>query len=218
MSLIRRITATVSSQVDRAVSRVENHDAIVEAALRDTRQAASRARVRLRRLQRDGQRLQQRHDTLGAAIEQWGERARAVAESDEEKALACVRRRRDCEQQRANLATAIANHAVLEKRMAEQVRQIEGRIEEVMRQRNAMRSRQSVAEALRAVEHMDDGTRVDLEETFDRWEIQLGESEILADAASPADVLESEFLAEEDEASLRAELDVLLTTGKEGSS
>ena len=87
-----------------------------------------------------------------------------------------------------------------------------------MRQRNAMRSRQSVAEALRAVEHMDDGTRVDLEETFDRWEIQLGESEILADAASPADVLESEFLAEEDEASLRAELDVLLTTGKEGSS
>lgn len=218
MSLIRRITATVSSQVDRAVSRVENHDAIVEAALRDTRQAASRARVRLRRLQRDGQRLQQRHDALTAAIGQWGERARAVAESDEEKALACVKRRRDCEQQRTTLAAAIANHAVLEKRMAEQVRQIEGRIEEVMRQRNAMRSRQSVADALRAVEHMDDGTRIDLEETFDRWEIQLGESEILADAASPVDVLESEFLAEEDDAALRAELDALLATGKERKS
>ena len=52
MSLFQRITATVTSHVDRAVSRVENHDAIVEAALRDTRQAAVRARVRLRRLQR----------------------------------------------------------------------------------------------------------------------------------------------------------------------
>jgi phage shock protein A len=218
MSLIRRITATVSSHVDRAVSRVENHDAIVEAALRDTRQAASRARVRLKRLQRDGARLQQRHDALGTAIERWSERARAVASDDEAKALACVRRRRDCEQQRAALATAIANHAALEQRMAEQVRQIEGRVEEVMRQRNEMRSRQSVVEALRAVEHMDDGTRIDLEETFDRWEIQLGESEILADATSPVDVLESEFLAEEDNAALRAELEILLAGSTEGTS
>ena len=218
MNLIRRITATVSSSVDRAVSRVENHDAIVEAALRDTRQAASRARVRLRRLQRDGERLKQRHDALGVAIERWGERARAVAAEDETKALACVRRRRDCEQQRTALASAIENHAVLEKRMAEQVRQIDGRIEEVMRQRNEMRSRQSVADAIRAVGHMDDGTRVDLEETFDRWEIQLGETEILSEAAAPVDVLESEFLAEEDDAALRAELELLLSDDSEGQS
>ncbi|MEO0345546.1 MAG: hypothetical protein AAF229_04725 [Pseudomonadota bacterium] len=218
MNLIRRITATVSSSVDRAVSRVENHDAIVEAALRDTRQAASRARVRLRRLQRDGERLQQRHDALGVAIERWGERARAIAAEDEAKALACVRRRRDCEQQRTALASAIENHAVLEKRMAEQVRQIDGRIEEVMRQRNEMRSRQSVVEAIRAVEHMDDGARVDLEETFDRWEIQLGETEILSEAAAPIDVLESEFLAEEDDAALRAELELLLSDDTEGQS
>ena len=40
MSLIRRISTSISSSVDRAVSKVENHDAIINAALRDTQQAA----------------------------------------------------------------------------------------------------------------------------------------------------------------------------------
>ena len=45
MSLFRRITTTVTSSVDKAVSKVENHDAIINAALRDTQQAAARARA-----------------------------------------------------------------------------------------------------------------------------------------------------------------------------
>ena len=40
MSLIRRISTSITSSVDRAVSKVENHDAIINAALRDTQHAA----------------------------------------------------------------------------------------------------------------------------------------------------------------------------------
>ena len=55
MSLIRRISASITSSVDRAVSRVENHDAVINAALRDTQQAAARSRVRLERVRKEGE-------------------------------------------------------------------------------------------------------------------------------------------------------------------
>ena len=52
MSLIRRISTSITSSVDRAVSKVENHDAIINAALRDTQQAAARSRVLLERVRK----------------------------------------------------------------------------------------------------------------------------------------------------------------------
>ena len=58
----------------------------------------------------------------------------------------------------------------------------------------------------------------EIEETFDRWEINLGETEILMGASSSADPLDTEFLAEEDTEALRAELAELLCGDKEDSS
>ena len=53
MSIFRRLQATISASLDNAVSQVENHDAVVEAALKDARAAAARARVRLARVQKE---------------------------------------------------------------------------------------------------------------------------------------------------------------------
>ena len=86
MRLIKRISTTVSSTLDKAVSKVENHDAIINAALRETQQAAARSRVRLVRVQKDGNNLKARRDELRIAASQWTERAKSVAASDEAKA------------------------------------------------------------------------------------------------------------------------------------
>ncbi len=64
MSLIRRISTSITSSVDRAVSKVENHNAIINAALRDTQRAAARSRVRLERVRRDGKSLRERQARL----------------------------------------------------------------------------------------------------------------------------------------------------------
>ncbi len=168
MSLIRRITTSITSSVDRAVSKVENHDAIIDAALRETRQAAARSRVRLERVRRDGDGLRNRHRELQTAIGRWTERARSIGE--------------------------------------------------VSQQRNVMRSRQSVAEAMRTINNIEGVSYGDIEDTFDRWEINLGETEILMGASSPIDPLDSAFLAEEDAAELRAELHVLFHENEERPS
>lgn len=218
MNLIQRISTSITSSVDRAVSKVENHDAIINAALRDTQQAAARARVRLERVRKDGHQLKTRHANLQLAISRWTERARSVATDDEHKALECLRRRKDCERQRETLVESIAKHDELEERIAAQVKKIESRIVEVAQQRNMMRSRQSVAEAMRTINNIEGVSYGDIEDTFDRWEINLGETEILMNATTSVDPLESAFLAEEDVAELRAELADLMQSDEENSS
>ena len=218
MSLIRRISTSITSSVDRAVSKVENHDAIINVALRDTQQAAARSRVRLERVRKDGHNLRTRHANLKQAVGRWTERARTIAATDEAKALECLRRRKDCEQQLQNLEDSIEKHDELEARISEQVKKIEARIGEVAQQRNMMRSRQSVADAMRTINNIEGVSYGEIEDTFDRWEINLGETEVLMGAMSHTDPLESAFLAEEDTAELRAELEVLLHSDKEDSS
>ena len=218
MSLIRRISTSITSSVDRAVSKVENHDAIINAALRDTQQAAAKSRVRLERVRKDGNSLKRRYGELQQAVVRWTERARDVAGEDEAKALECLRRRKDCEAQLHNLRDSIEKHDELESRIVEQVKKIEARIGEVAQQRNMMRSRQSVAEAMRTINNIEGVSYGEIEDTFDRWEINLGETEILMGAVSMSDPLDSAFLAEEDTLELRAELKSLLETNEEDTS
>lgn len=218
MSLIRRISTSITSTVDRAVSRVENHDAIINAALRDTQRAAARSRVRLERVRQDGKQLRAREETLTDAVRLWTDRARNVAAEDEAKALECLRRRKAAEQQLGALKESIANHDDLESRISGQVKRIEARVGEVTQQRNMMRSRQSVAEAMRTIHYVEGVSYGEIEDTFDRWEINLGETEILTGAMTHSDPLESEFLAEEDTAELRAELARVLATDDGDSS
>jgi len=215
MSLIRRISTSITSSVDRAVSKVENHDAIINSALRDTQQAAARSRVRLERVRKDGQSLKTRQETLIVAVSRWGERAKSVAASDEAKALECLRRRKDCEAQLHSLRDSIEKHDELESRIADQVKKIESRIGEVAQQRNMMRSRQSVAEAMRTINNIEGVSYGEVEDTFDRWEINLGETEIMMGAATMTDPLDTAFLTEEDTAELRAELTDLLKSEEE---
>lgn len=172
----------------------------------------------MERVRKDGHALKSRYQSLQGAHSRWTMRARRIGASDEAKALDCLRRRKDCEKQMRNLEDSIEKHEELEGRISEQVKKIEARIGEVAHQRNMMRSRQSVAEAMRAIHNIEGVSYGEIEETFDRWEINLGETEILMGATTSSDPLDTEFLAEEDTEALRAELDQLLDNEEEDSS
>ena len=86
MSLIKRFVATVHHSVDRTLAGMENHEAVVDAALRESREAVSRARVRLNRLEKDGKQQSNRITELTSEVELWNERARSVADGDRPRA------------------------------------------------------------------------------------------------------------------------------------
>lgn len=207
MSLIKRLTLAVSSRVEQLVGEIENHDAVVEAGIRECRRLYARAAVRHTRMRAEGERLCARRDGLKREAVAWRERARTTA--DEEQALECLRRARQAAEQAQSLDQACARHAALEQRLAEEIARLRQRVADLEHRRQLMRSRAVTADAASRIRDTEDGTRLDLDEVFERWEVKVTEAEIESDAAPPTDAFAAGFTAEEERAALRAELAAL---------
>jgi phage shock protein A len=216
MSLFKRLVTTVHSSVDRTLASMENHEAIVDAALRDSREAVSRARVRLARLEKDGQQQRNRITELTTEVELWNERARSVAETDRPKALACIKRRKACEKDLAMAKAQSQEHARIEQRVRDSISESTNRVQALQSQRNQMRSREAAAQAGKIVHSLDGRLGTDVEAAIERWEVTVGEAELLTDTLLPVavddvDDLAAEFVTKEENEMLEDELDSLLT-------
>ncbi|NNF17735.1 MAG: hypothetical protein HKN70_13405 [Gammaproteobacteria bacterium] len=210
MGLFKRISATITSSVDQAITRVENHDAIVAAAIKSTQTSAAKARVRLARVQKDGETLRARAHSLNRAEAAWASRAKTVAANDKPRALECVRRRKQVQAQLEHINASLKQHDELEGQVADTLQKIQARLAEMNQQRNMMRSRESVADAMRIINNLNGANASDIEETFDRWEVLITESELSSGNYDQVDTLEAGFIEVEDQAELEAELDALL--------
>jgi phage shock protein A len=215
MSLIKRLVTTVHSSVDRTLASMENHEAVVDAALRESREAVSRARVRLRRLERDGLQQRNRITELTSEVELWNERARSVADTDRPKALACIKRRKACEQELKSAKVQATEHGRIEQRVRDSITESTNRVQALQSQRNQMRSREAAAQAGKIVHSLDGRLGTDVEAAIERWEVTVGEAELLTGTLLPVGVEEDAFAAEfvtrEENAELENELDSLLS-------
>ncbi|WP_455203104.1 PspA/IM30 family protein [Kaarinaea lacus] len=210
MSIIKRLSATFSSRVDQMVSQIENHDAVVEVAIKESRSATAKAKVRLARVRRDGAQLKQKMSQLQCEVKQWTNRARDIAAKDEGRAIECLRRRKICQQQLVQIEKPLAQHEALEQRLSQDISAAEHKLSEMNQQRNLMRTRQSAAEALNSISNMDESVAIDVADAFERWEIKVTESEMEVGTVDTVDLLEREFLDEEDQQALHAELQQLM--------
>ncbi len=206
MNRMKRWTMSVTSWVDGVLAQVENHEAAVSSAIGRVRQATARARVQLKRVERDQQAMR---DTLleeEEAIDAW--RRRAKAADDETVALECLRRHKAAERRVLRLRQRLAEHERSHKELSDGIRILNGRLSELTERKNLMRTRQSRAEAAHGMASTT-GPIGDLEDVFERWETRVGEIEIASDCAEPIDLFEAEIEAVEDSASLRLELEEL---------
>ena len=93
MNIFKRFTTSVTATLDNTVRQIENHDAIIEATIKQTRQAAAKTKARINTLRQQ----QHTYETqLKAAQEQtklWEQRATKLASNDQAKALQCIARR-----------------------------------------------------------------------------------------------------------------------------
>jgi len=194
------------------VSQVENHDAIVGAAITEVVHAEARAKVRFAQLKRDGERLRVREKTTAQAVTTWRERALQARTTDERKALECVRRLKRAEAEHKTLVEQVAAQLEIETQLEKDLRLIATRLEDLRRRKSTLRTRESRAEALRASQLDDSGVLGELDDVLERWEIRVTAAEVQTDQSSaPGDPLEAEFVAAEDEADLRATLAALAT-------
>jgi phage shock protein A len=211
MQSIRLWTAALVSRVDGMVSRIENHEALAQSAIREVRQAAARASVQLRRVRRDGERQRQRLDELREAQATWRDRARRKAEEDETTALECLRRSQQAARRAAALQARLRDHERIERQLARDVTAVEERLVRLDEQRHVLVTRQSRAEAMSALRDTSAPLHTDLDDLFDRWEVRIAESELAGGCSEAEDIdpLEGELDREEEQEALRAELEAL---------
>lgn len=214
MNIFARITATLTGKLDEMVAHVENHDAVVALALKDTRAATAKAKVRLERVHKDGEAMRKRLQEAMRMERLWENRAKETAAKDEQKALACIARRNQCREQATQLQTALTRHEELEIKLRENVQRMEQRLRDIAQQQNLMRSRQSTADAMRIISKIEGATDNGIEDTFDRWEMLITETEYSLGHMSDADTLDMSFVKAENTAQLQAELSELLDSDK----
>lgn len=197
MSLFKRVSVAVSTRLDRLVGELENHDAVVEAGIRESRRLYAQAKVRYQRLQRDGESLRRRIAQCRADARSWRERALACTPTGagEEKALQCVRRARQSEREAASLEQRWQQHQAVERRLAADIDALRERVAQLAHRRSVMRGREATAHAAARVRQAECDPRLDLDETFERWEIRLTEAEMAAEDSAPLGSLGSHALA-----------------------
>jgi phage shock protein A len=220
MSLIKRFVTTVHSSLDRTLAGIENHEAVVDAALTDSRNAVARARVRLARLEKDGAEQRNRVAELTTQIELWNERARSVATDDRERALACIQRRRQCEHELQDAKTQMLEHEKIIRRVRDSITESTRRVQSLQSQRNQMRSREAAAYAGQIVHRLDGRVGADVEAAIERWEVTVGQAELLTEhypVADSADNFEQSFITDEENALLETELNALLQSAGENN-
>ena len=206
MNRMQRWKLSVTTWVDGVLAQIENHEASVSSAIGRVRQSTARARVQLKRVERDQRALR---DTLlreEEAVEAW--RRRAKGAEDEEEALECLRRHKSAILRVDSLRRRLEEHELAHKELSEGVRVLNGRLAELNERKNLMRTRQSRAEAAHGMADAN-APLGDLEEVFERWESRVGEIEIAAECEPALDAFETRFESVEEVVALRAELDEL---------
>lgn len=209
MNILQRITASFSGSIENAVSQLENHEAVVHAALKDTRAMAAKAKVRLARVKQDGDKLNSKLTKLQRMETVWAERAVSVPASDEKKALECVKRRNYCLAEIETTTKAITEHKKQEQNLRETVSSIEARIGEIENAKNLLRTRQTTAEAQRAVVKLESSSSLAVDDVLERWEMSILQTEYDGSINSQIDDLDMEFEELETAEELKAQLEVL---------
>lgn len=210
MNLFTRITATLGATADKAVSQFENHEAIADGALLQARQALARARVRHATLQKASTDLQSTIEGQEKQIQLWTDRAIKLAPDSETKALTCLEHKQQCEQSLIAMREAHSKQEMLVATMQGRLNQMEQKLQSMIRQRDAMRSRESVAKANAVMDRISPEGKEDVDAVFERWEMSISDAEIHSDAYRMPDVsksvLEHQLDTEERQDALKAEL------------
>jgi phage shock protein A len=208
MAQLKRWTHGFVASIDKMIVQVENHEALATSALRDLERGVARAKAQLARMQRDGQALQRALAEEREAVERWRERAKR--EPDEARALECLRRHKRARTRAIELAENEAEHRRIEQQLQRDVQALERRLDDLRRQRNTMRTRQSRAEAFSTVQGCGDLESPEIAEIFERWETRVVETELDSGCLVAAvDGFDEEFSNAEEAASLKLELRAL---------
>lgn len=210
MSLLKRISVSFRSQLDSAVSRIENHDAIIDAALQESRDAIARLKLQQSRINRKLQAIDSQTESRRNDEQSWVRRAKTLAERDEAQAIACLERRDRCSEEIEQLKQQHDHYSEMAFRLSKDLSKLEQKLILDEQRLQSFRGRDLTAKAEHTIRDVICSDATDLDQTFDRWELAITRKEMqqqgVDSTMESADSFEQRFQREERLAGHRAEL------------
>lgn len=207
MNLIKRLTTSVTATLEGAVGQLENHDAIVDASIKQTRQAVAKTQARLATLRQQQNAYESQLQLSIEQIKVWENRAQSLATDNESKALQCLTRRNQNEAESNRLRQSVQQQDGLINGVSANLSTLKTKLDEMTQRHNLMRSRQAVADVSKVASKSNNSEQLD--ETFERWESVVLETELAVSDACCSDPLEAQFAQQEDKAKLLDQLSAL---------
>ncbi|MCB1935761.1 MAG: PspA/IM30 family protein [Nitrosomonas sp.] len=214
MSILKRLSTTLISRFDQVVTGIENHDAVIQASLDEMSNKIAKAKIALNRACRERDRLKTEIEPQLNNVQRWRERAVSCAQSDEAKALECLRRSHCCENQAAAMQKTLDEYERSIETMIVKIKSSEQHLAEMKQKLTLMRARQAtsnVNSTLSTTNPPNGDVEKMLDETFTRWEMNIHHDDIITlECPDTMDAMEREFITQEQQNDLRNELSALL--------
>lgn len=210
MSLFKRLSTTLISRFDQVVTEIENHDAIIQASLTEMSGKIAKAKIALNRACREGERLKTEITENRNNVQRWRERAVSCGKTDEPKALECLRRAHRCQDQAEALQKTLDGYQHSIETMTRNIQSSEQQLTEMKQKLTLMRAKQATSKVNATVSTRNSDMESMLEETFNRWEMNLHCDDIPLGCPDAMDPIEREFVTQEEQNDLRNELTSLL--------
>ncbi len=210
MNNLKKIFISIKSQVDQVANDFENHEALAEAAIQDLHTLGSKTRLHLHRVSKMSAHYQKQLEQLQKQARLWSERALKARKEDEQKALQCVKRLRQTQQQITLLEQQYQESCKQEAKIRDDLNQISEQLQVLKNKKEILAARQNRASIQESLNSKDCNPILEVNHIFERWEGSVVSSEFEApDLDCEPDPLTQEFEQEEDELALKMMLDEL---------
>ena len=179
MSLLKRLSITIFSRIDNAVAEIENHDALIKATLEEQAGKLMRAKGQLIQLRRKKEDLGNSLIKLKTDESSWQKRALIEANTDQERALKCLQRKKQVQQEMNQTEKNYHEYQLMEGKLERDIQKSEHELIQIKRKRELLSARQSSSDASTHLSRTKPTNNSELQEILSRWESNLDLKESL---------------------------------------
>jgi phage shock protein A len=209
MNSIKRLFISVKTQIDGLVDDFENHEAVAGVAIQDLEDWRSQTRIHQHRLQKMIADFENQLTELASEAATWSERAVKVRETDEQKALECVKRRVRAQQQSKLIATQLQATQQQHAKLANDLAAIQSQLHTLSTQKAVFAARQNRIQLQSGLKSGRYNPVEQAQKIFNRWEEAITGAELTSPEPINADSFADSFAQEEDALELKMLLDEL---------
>ncbi len=210
MNNLKRIFVSLKGQIDHVADQFENHEALAGVAIEDLQSIASKTRLHLHRVSKMSEQYQQQLSEQQAEAKSWSKRAINVRQEDEQKALQCVKRLRQVQQQIKSIERQCQESSAQEEKIRADLELIQDQLQSLKNKKEILAARQNRASLQEVMGDNHSGSLHEVQNVFQRWEGSVVSSEFSApEPKVDIDNFAQPFEQEEDDLALKMMLDEL---------